>query len=624
MAQKDNFFADNPDIRFQLTKRIDFEALFAGLSPAEREASGCATADEYRDMSVTVLESMGEVCGSVLGPNAAKVEAEPITLADGEVTLPPTLVANVATLLELGTASMGMNPRWGGLGVPFLLEVCANELIMRGCPSTGLNLVWYSAIAQVVEKFGSEAVKQLVLPKIAAGEWSGSMALTEPDAGSDLAALRTYGDKQPDGTYKLYGTKRFISNGASQVCLVLAMNERGAKGLNNLNLYLCLRKVEGKDNYRVTKIEEKLGLHGSATCELTFDGADAVLLGEPNKGFQHMLHLMNDARIAVAFQGVGYMEAIYRMAADFASQRQSWGKPIAQHELIAEKLLDMEVEVKALRSFCYQAGFDHSIATLGERQLKTATLDEAARTALEKRVAKAKRRVRRATPLVKWYSAETAVRMARDNLQIHGGYGYTKEYRAEWWVRESLILPLYEGTSQIQALMCVKDTLKDVIRNPRRFIEGALGLNVQRLRAGDPLRKKLYRAKQLEKRAVISILLRLLKENVRTSISEAKSQDLLRMIKMLSRDLIKMENVGPALQHAERLCEIKALVALSQCLVLDAEADESRRYLAERFLNKSWPRLNLLKDEIEMDDPVIAERLAMNEPVSARAETSQA
>ena len=138
---------------------------------------------------------------------------------------------------------------------------------------------------------------------------------------------------------------------------------------------------------------------------------------------------------------------------------------------------------------------------------------------------------------------------------------------------------------------------------------------MQTLRAGEPLRKKLYRAKQLESGAVISILLSLLKTNVRASISEVKPSDLRQMVKLLSRDLIKMENVGPALLHAERLCEIKAIVSLSQCLVWDAEDDESRAPYAERFLNKTWPRLNMLKAEIEMHDPVLTRRLAGFETV---------
>ncbi len=621
MLKKQNFYQDNPDIKFQMTQRVDFAALFAGLSEDEKAALAVTTPNELREQTLSVLDSLGEISGTELAANAAQIEKEDITLVDGEVTLPPTLTSNIQKLLEFGCASLGVGTQYGGLGVPFLFEACANELIMRACPSTGLNICWFSAVGHIIEKFGSPEIKNEVLPRITSGEWSGCMALTEADAGSDLAALRTYGEQQADGTWRIHGAKRFISNGCGQIALVLAMNEKGAKGLNNLNLFLCMRKLDGKNNYTINKIEEKLGLHGSATCELNFDGSFALLLGENGKGFQHMLHLMNDARIAVSFQAVGYMEAIFRMTADFASQRKTWGKPIAHHELIAERLLDMETETKAARSLCYQAGYNQSIMYQGERELKRRKdLSDEDRAIIEKRVAKAKKRVRRWTPLLKWYTAEKCVDMARAGLQMHGGYGYTKEYRAEWWVRESLILPLYEGTSQIQALMCVKDTLKDVIRQPRRFIETALGLRVQTLRAGDALRKKLYRARQLESSAVFAILLRLLKTNVRASISEVKSSDLLRMVKILSRDLIKMENVGPALMHAERLVEIKSLVALSECLVWDAEADASRRDLAERFLNKSWPRLQMLKGEIEMDDPVIAERLAQFAPKASVAE----
>jgi hypothetical protein len=362
-------------------------------------------------------------------------------------------------------------------------------------------------------------------------------------------------------------------------------------------------------NYTVNKIEDKLGLHGSATCELNFDGSVAYLLGENGKGFQHMLHLMNDARIAVGFQALGNMEAIYRLTADYCSQRKSWGVPIAHHEMVAEKLLDMEVETRALRSLCYQAGYNQSIMYQCEKLLANTDLSEEQRSAIERKAGVARKRVRKLTPLIKWYGAEKSVEMARNSLQLHGGYGYTKEYRAEWWVRETLILPLYEGTSQIQGLMCVKDTLKDVIRNPAKFIERALELKVQALRPGDSLRKKLYRARQLESSAIMALLLRLVKTNVRSTINEVKDTDLLRMVKMLSRDLVKMENVGPALLHAERICEIRSLVSLSQCLVWDAEDDASRAPYAERFLNKSWPRLNQLKMEIEVEDPVLQGRL---------------
>ncbi len=608
MNIKENFFSDNKDIQFHLAKTIDFNEMFKALSHEAREECGCSGGDEYRTMVQAILESVGEVCGSELAPLSSQVEQEDIQLKSGEVILPPTVERNVSKLLELGCASLGIQPRFGGSGIPFLPETMAHEMITRACPSTGLNIVWYSSIAHVLDQFADEAIKTEVIPKIAQGEWSGSMALTEPDAGSDLGALRTYGVPQADGTWRLYGSKRFISNGASQVCLVLAMNAKGAKGLNNLNLYLCLREVEGQKNYKVTKIEDKVALHGSATCELQFDGAKARLVGKPNQGFQQMLKLMNDARIAVGFQGLGNMEAILRMTKDYCLSRQSWGKPVAAHELVAEKLLDMEVDLKAARSLCYRASYDQSMIYLWEDQLKqiksqgengSPDLDP---TMIETKLAKARSRVRRWTPLIKWYVAERTVDMARMGLQLHGGYGFTKEYRCEFWLRESLILPLYEGTSQIQALMCIKDALKDIIRHPRKFFEGTFGLKVQSLSLGDSLQKKLLRARQVEKSALLAILLKIIKVNLKSSLADVKPTDLVKIVRVLGKDLVKMENVGPALLHAERICEIKSLVELGAALVKDTKKDESRRFEAERFLERHYPRLQMLKSEIEGDD----------------------
>jgi hypothetical protein len=288
--------------------------------------------------------------------------------------------------------------------------------------------------------------------------------------------------------------------------------------------------------------------------------------------------------------------------ADLKEEFALLNKPISKNELPFENKLP---DFNFLKKSCEDWVADEELIALMEHDL-IGELKEI----VEKKLAKYRKRVRRWTPLLKFYTAEKCVEMARTCLQIHGGYGYTTEYKAEWWMRESLILPIYEGTSQIQALMCIKDTLKDVIRNPKAFIEVALGMKVQTLRENDPLRKKFYRARKLENSAVISILLRLLKANARASISEAKPNDLLRMVKMLSRDLIKMENVGPALQHAERVVEIKALTNLAYSLIMDAEIDESRKRYAERFLNKMLPRIAMLKEEIEMDDPIIGGILA--------------
>ncbi len=610
--KRENFFEDNPDLAFHFEKRIDWKKLYEWLSPEEREVLSVNSPDDYRKTWTDVLSTLGEICGTTIAPNAVKVEKEDLKLApNGDVTMGPALSENMRILNENAAGSLGVHPRFGGLGAPFFVECAAAEMISRACPSTYLNVVWYSPVAHIIDKFGDEETKQTYIPKIAAGEWSGSMALTEPDAGSDLGALRTYGQKGPDGKWRIYGSKRFISNGSSEMSLVLAKNGKEAKGLKALSLFLAPRKINDQPNFMVTKLEDKVGLHGSATCELQFDGSDAVLLGKEGEGFLYMLRLMNDARIAVGLQGVGMMEAIHRLARDYAEQRQAWGKVIAKHELIAEMLLDMEVETKAIRSLSYQASYYQSMMYAGERRLEDPNLNEDERISVQKQLSLYRAEVRKWTPLIKWWVGEKVFAHARTGVQIHGGYGFTKEYRAEWWVRESLIVSLYEGTSQIQALMCIKDTMKDVIRKPSRFIDLAFGDRLRGLGTTDPLKKKLFKVKQIYNSAVVSLLVRLVKENVKGALQDVKPQDVLRILPKLSRELVKFESIGPALLHAERICEMKCYTALANCVVRDAAADPSRQWIAERLLNKAIPRLQMLKAEIEMDDPVIAERLGL-------------
>jgi alkylation response protein AidB-like acyl-CoA dehydrogenase len=609
MSKRGNFFTDTPDLQFHLTEMMDWEQVFKWITPEERQAVSANTWQEYRDTWIEVLKTIGEICANTIAPNAVKVEKEELKLQpNGDVIFGPALMENMRVLKEAGAPAIGIHPKYGGLGGPFFVELMLGEMIARACPSTYLNCVWFSPIAHLIEAFGDETTRNEIIPHIAAGEWSGSMSLTEPDCGSDLAAMRTYGDKQPDGSWKIYGTKRFISNGCGQMSLVLAKNGKTAEGLKSLSLFLVMRKLDGATNYQVTKLEEKVGLHGSATCELQFDGSRATLLGKEGEGFLYMLRLMNDARIAVGLQGLGLMDGAWRLAAEYAGQRKAWGKTIDKHELIAEMLLDMEVEHRSFRSLCYQAAFCKTMAYFGEKLLLT-NLAGSERSEVEKQLKAYDKQVRKWTPLIKWFVGEKSYVHARMGLQIHGGYGFTTEYRAEWYVRESLILALYEGTSQIQALMCIKDTMKDIIRRPTQFIEVAFGQRWKGLREADPSRKQLYKTKQLFNSAVIGLMFKLVKQNVKTSLSDVKTTDILKMIKIISRDLMKFENISPAMLHAERICEMKTLVAMGNCIVRDVEKSPERRWIAERFFHKALPRMNFLKAEMESDDPVIARRL---------------
>lgn len=620
MQRKENFFTDNSDIEFHFNNKNEWDILFDLSMAEDREALGVSTAEEFKNAFKAILEQFGEVVGTRIVANQIKVSKQDLKLVDGEVEYPPAIKESVDLLKEVGVASMGIASRFGGLGNPIVAELPAVEFLYRACPSSYTNITWFAPIARVIDEHGSEDQKQRIIPRLATGEWSGNMALTEPDAGSDLGALRTYGERQSDGTWKLYGSKRFITNGSGQVSLVLAKNKKGAQGLEHLNLFVCFRKNDdGSRNYEVTKLEDKIGLHGSPTCELKFDGAPAELVGEDGKGFLYMLHLMNEARVGVAFQGIGIMDAVHRLAADYTQQRQAWGRPLAHHELMAERLLDLEVSLKAHRSLCYQAGNALAIYQTASRKLRDdKTLTPELREKVEDLKKKYERRLRKWTPLIKFYAGEQSVHNARQCLQMHGGYGFTTEYLPEWWLRESLIVPVYEGTSQIQALMCLKDTMKDIMRRPRAFVEAAVDAKIGNLASfssRNPLRRKLARLKQEFNGAMVSIMLQLVKTNLKLSFNEINPMNLRKMIKMLSTDLVKFENLRPALLHAERVTEIKTSIAMAESLINDVKIDSSRNWIAERWLNKAIPRAQMLRSEIEMQEPVLAHRMSEIPPV---------
>ncbi len=609
--KKSNFFSDNDDLLWHFDNKFKFDDAWKWISPAAREASGVSSAVEYAKLWREVLGGFGEVCGSSIAPNARKVEEDGIELSkSGDVIVPEALRRNIEVMIQMGVPGVGTSPEYGGSGAPMFIELSANELVYRACPSTALNTCWWGPISHVIERFGGERERQMAIPKLVTGEWSGAMALTEPDAGSDLGQISTWGEQQPDGTWRITGTKRFISNGNAEVVLVLAKNAKGAAGLNGLSLFMCLRDDGGSRNITVTKIEHKLGLKASATCELKFDGAKAWLLGEDGKGFHAMLQLMNEARIGVALQGVGLMEATLRMAQDYAGQRKAWGKPIAQHELIAEKLLDLEVELKAARSLSLAACFAHGMVHLGEEYLKAnPELPPSEKSAVEAKLARYRRRVRQWTPLIKYWLGENAFLHARNCMQIFGGYGFTTEYRAEWWLREAMILPVYEGTSQIQALMCLKDTIKHAIKRPRALLEKALGSKLMAVSYRDPLDRKLAKCRQLYYSSLLTIIRQVVAEAYRSSRRDTGGMDLIKSIKALGKELQRQENFGSALINAERICEMKSLVALADSLRRDAKIDPSRRWIYERFLYKSLPRITSLKMMVEVQDPVIASRL---------------
>ncbi len=622
MKNKQNFFSDNPDIGHHLSLKRATE-IFAWMSDAEKEAVGATTPEEYRQSWIDVLQVVGEYTGTTLENNATKVSKEDLKLVDGEVVFPKTIKENVRLFTEIGGQAISIRSEFGGLNAPLTLELAAFEQIYRACPSTALNVCWYGSIANIIDLFGSDEMKNEWIPKIATGEVSGSMSLTEPDVGSDLAGMRTYAESQADGSWRLFGNKQFISNGCGEISLVLAHNKKGAKGLRSLNLYLVPRKINGKRNFEIAKIEEKPGLHGSATCALKFEDSIGYLIGKDGHGFHYMSHLMNEARLAVAFQGIGVMEASYRLSKNYANQRESWGKPIAKHEMIAERLYDMEVELRSFRSLLYRAAHFASLIALADRRIEEKQWDPDTLDEIEKKARYYKRRLREWTPLVKWWGGERCFQFARQAVQMHGGYGFTSEYKAEWWVRESLIISIYEGTSEIQALMCIKDTIKDIISHPREFVEVTLGSRVAALGEKDWLVRRFYKMRQTFNQAIVSIFLKLVKTKLKTNLSASQPADLLKLLKLIGPELIRFEDFSPALLNANRIAEMKAIVAISQAILRDAGRDESFRPAAERFIGKFYPVMVALKTQIDEDDVYFQEQILGNGKEYANAANSE-
>src|SRR5215472_6300261 len=299
--------------------------------------------------------------------------------------------------------------------------------------------------------------------------------MTEPEAGSDVGNIGTTATRQPDGSWRINGRKQFISSGNGEVGVLLARAVPGSKGLNGLALFLVPRCVPDaetgeRENYAVERAEEKVCINGSPTCALAFQDTYAEIMGSPGDGWRHITTFMNEARIAVGVQACGVAQASLVAAREYAAQRVQMGKPIREPPLVAEMLLDMQTTVVGLRALWMETAVAYDLVQGIQRRLNTLSEVDPQRPALEARERRIGRYLRELTPLVKYYGSEEAIRVARMGMQVFGGYGVVKEYEVERFLRDSLILPIYEGSSQIQALMAVKDLLKSVMRDPRSLL----------------------------------------------------------------------------------------------------------------------------------------------------------
>ncbi|HTM19127.1 MAG TPA: acyl-CoA dehydrogenase family protein, partial [Kofleriaceae bacterium] len=414
-------------------------------------------------------------------------------------------------------------------------------------------------------------------------------------------------EQAADGSWTVSGQKIFITSGHGKYHFVIARTEKTTgddplAGLAGLSMFL-VKRVAGLD-----RIEEKLGHHGSVTAALTFDRAPADLVGKRGEGFRYMLTLMNNARLGVGFESIGLCEAALRMARAYAAGRPSMGKTIDRHEMIADYLEEMETDVAGLRALAMHGAWHEELAQKGvllgryagpgEPELHGVDVDR------ETRAHKAA--ARRVTPLLKYLAAEKAVEMARRCVQLHGGNGYMREFGAEKLLRDAMVMPIYEGTSQIQALMAMKDTLGGIIKSPQEFARRVAQARWRGMSPRDTLERRVARLQQLSLAAQQHLIARTATDKLRA----LSGVPVTTWPQAFLRNWNPKRDFAYAMLHAERLTRLLADEAIAEILLHQARRHEQRRELLERHLDRAEPRARHLHELITSTGQRVLDRLA--------------
>ena len=413
----------------------------------------------YEDMSAelatTVLEEAGRFANDVIAPLNRGGDEVGVTLKDGAVTTAPGWKDAYRAWTEAGWNALPGPVDFGGQGLPILLNSACVEMWNSASMAFGIGPVLTMGAIEALIAHGTDELRAQYLEKLVSGEWTATMNLTEPQAGSDLAAIRSRAERAEGGTYRIKGQKIFITYGEHDLTdniihLVLARLPDAPAGTRGISLFLVPKFLADgtRNDVRCHSIEHKLGIHASPTCTMIFgdhDGAIGWLVGEENRGLACMFTMMNNARLAVGLQGVAIAERAYQQALQYASERRqgrapgiSEGmSPIVEHPDVQRDLLTMKSLTAAARAICY---------------MTAESLDRAHRDGDENARRKAHERASLLTPVAKAFSTDIGVEVASLGIQVHGGMGYIEETGAAQHLRDARIAPIYEGTNGIQAI----------------------------------------------------------------------------------------------------------------------------------------------------------------------------
>lgn len=446
-----NFYNDNPALKHHLTHPLMGKIVALkerNFTEADKFDYAPFNFDDAMDSYDKVLDIVGEITGNIIAPNAEAVDHQGPQVIDGRVKYADATAENLDACRKAGLMGMAMPRRFGGLNFPITPYIMAADIVSRA--DAGFENLWgLQDCAETIYEFADEDQKSRFISRVCEGETM-SMDLTEPDAGSDLQSVMLKATEHPDGTWRLNGVKRFITNGDSDIHLVLARSEDGTKDGRGLSMFIYDKRDGG---VTVRRIENKMGIKGSPTCELVYRNAKAELCGSRKLGLiKYVMALMNGARLGIAAQSVGVSEIAYREAHQYALERRQFGKAIIEFPAVAEMLAIMNAKLQASRTLLYETARFVDMYKIYEDIARERKLNEDERAEMKhySRLADA------LTPLAKGLGSEYCNQNAYDCIQIHGGSGFMKDYACERVYRDARITSIYEGTTQLQVVAAIR------------------------------------------------------------------------------------------------------------------------------------------------------------------------
>ena len=435
----------------------DYEFLLKHVVGYDQVSATDRFAEASDDMVSAILTEAGKMSEEVMAPLQRGGDLEPAVLENGVVRTSPGYAGGWKQIGEGGWIGMSAPVDHGGMGLPMALTTSVNEMMAAACLSLQLAPLMSQGQIEALDHHASDVLKELYLPKLISGEWSGTMNLTEAQAGSDVGALSSKATDNGDGTYAVTGQKIFISWGdndmAENVChLVLARLPDGVPGTKGISLFLVPKFIPDENgapgvanSLKVVSLEHKMGLHGSPTCVMQFDGAKGWLVGKENGGMAAMFTMMNNARLGVGGQGVGAGEGAYQHALTYALERKQGKTPsgtIVDHADVRRMLMEMKADLFAARAILLAC----SVAI--DMQTATGDSEWASRAAF-------------LTPIAKAFGTDTGIRVAETGVQVHGGMGFIEETGAAQFYRDARVTAIYEGTNGIQSMDLVARKMMD-------------------------------------------------------------------------------------------------------------------------------------------------------------------